>query len=271
MGKLTKGKAHQKSLSQKKRGTSTGRGITERNKQELDDSGYCLFTFGKSGDTFVKLGKRKTIADDILDAGTTIPNNSPEGGPGDLTRLMLVCEWNNTPGWAAKRVRNAIKKAFPWLKEGDCQFLMSIGGGHSQQPHTDAPAGFERMENDDNARMLHNHVTDASPKCPLAVVVTFSQPSFLWVWEGSHRTIWIPDEKVRRGEVSVAKRVEIPPFSALIFRQDLVHAGSNYETDNLRLHFSMELADTSYAKPPDTIFLVDEGYFVLPQEEGKDE
>ena len=264
MGKIGKGKSHRKALAQAKVGKTVGRGITETHKSDLHNLGYTLFTFGKSGGTYVKNRKRRQISDQVLDMGTTIPNNSPDGGPGDLTRLMLVCAWKNTPGWAARRVRNAIKNAFPWLREGDCQFLMSIGGGHSQQPHTDAPAGFERL-NEQNVKTLHSHITDESPKYPLAVLVTFSQPSSLWVWEGSHKTIWLPDDTIRQGEVAVAKRVEILPFSALIFRQDLVHAGTNYGSDNLRLHFSMELADTTYSRPPDTIFLVDETYFVLPQ------
>ena len=266
MGKLSKAKAHLKALAQRKLNTTTGQGLTEVNKRELDGTGYTLYHYGKSGDTYVKLAKRRKIADQILDFGTTIPNNSTEGGPGDMTRLMKVCKWDNTPGWAARRVKNSIKAAFPYLREGDCQFLMSVGGGHSQQPHTDAPAGFERMIDDDNVKMLHSHISSATPKYPLAVVVTFSQPSFLWIWERSHETIWMPDNKIGHGEVSVAKRVEIPPFSALIFRQDLVHAGSNYDSDNLRLHFSMELAETTYSRQPDTIFLVDEKYFVLPEE-----
>lgn len=264
MGKLGKGKAHQRALAQAKVGTTVGRGITEKHKQDLHDLGYTVFTFGKSGRTYVKKGKRQQISDQVLDMGTTIPNNSPDGGPGDLTRLMLVCGWKNTPGWAARQVCNAIKKAFPWLKEGDCQFLMSIGGGHSQQPHTDAPAGFERLT-ENNVKVLQGHISEDSPKYPLAVLVTFSQPSSLWVWEGSHKTIWLPDDTIRQGEVMVAKRIEISPYSALIFRQDLVHAGANYGSDNLRLHFSMELAETTYSRPPDTIFLVDENYFVLPR------
>ena len=90
MGKLGKRKAHQKALAQAKVGTTVGRGITEKHKQDLQDLGYTVFTFGKSGRTYVKKGNRQQISDQVLDMGTTIPNNSPDGGPDSAHESVWV-------------------------------------------------------------------------------------------------------------------------------------------------------------------------------------
>ena len=262
MGRAGKRTTLARSLATRKKGSFKADIFAEANKFELESAGFTVFSFGKSSRTYVLEETRQQIADQILDYGTVIVNNSPTGGPGDATRLMLVCQWDNTPGRAAKMVRNILKKAYPYLVEGDCQFLMSVGGGHSQQPHTDAPAGFEKLE-DQNVMALHNLIMGTNPKYPLAVIVTFNEPSFLWVWPGSHKTIWLPEECVNVSGVSRAQKVTIPPYSAMVLRQDLVHAGTSYDVDNIRLHFSMEVTDDSYVKPPDSVSLVDETYFVF--------
>ena len=72
---------------------------------------------------------------------------------------------------------------------------------------------------------------------------TFSKHSTLHVWPGSMNTIWAQRAE---GNHEWSNVVQIPPFSALIFRQDLVHAGFKYKMNNLRLHFYMDLNADDY-------------------------
>jgi hypothetical protein len=60
-----------------------------------------------------------------------------------------------------------------------------------------------------------------------------------------------------------SKTIKIPPFSALVFRQDLVHAGTKYKVANLRLHFYMNLIADDYKSQKDRTFYVDEKFWLI--------
>jgi hypothetical protein len=47
----------------------------------------------------------------------------------------------------------------------------------------------------------------------------------------------------------------------MIFRQDLVHAGTSYESPNLRLHFFLDLDVDDYSNDSAAIKLMDAKYF----------
>ena len=85
----------------------------------------------------------------------------------------------------------------------------------------------------------------------------------LTVWPGSHKIVWQPNSEVDGQRVG--RRVRIPPYHALVFRQDLVHAGTAYFNDALRLHFYMELNVHDFTRVPNTTQPMDETFFVMPQ------
>ena len=206
--------------------------LTEQQKREIIDWGYTIISYPKAQKTFVSTEQGSNLIDDVLNEGSFIFNNAPNGQRGDGTRLQLLREWPNLPGQAAATISKRLEASFPHLSPGDAQILFSIANGHDQYPHTDMTAGFDQLADNPQISALLNHIK--SERIPLSVIVTFSKESFLHVWPASTTTIW-----ARKADASHewSKYIRIPPYSALIFRQDLVHAGTKYKRDNLRLHF----------------------------------
>ena len=231
--------------------------LSEQQSRELLDWGYTIVSYPKAGNNNVPEWKQAALSNKILDEGSFIFNNSDHGHPGDYTRLQLFREWPKLPGLAAKRISKRIEATFPHLSPGDAQLLYSIAGGHDQRPHTDITAGFDELKSPE-VEALHRHIQ--SGRIPLSVIITFSKPSTLHVWPGSMNTIWAESTKDKN---EWSKVVRIPPFSALIFRQDLVHAGAKYKTNNLRLHFYMDLNADDYKPQKGHTFYVDKKYWRL--------
>jgi hypothetical protein len=73
------------------------------------------------------------------------------------------------------------------------------------------------------------------PSC--GVVVAVQAATTLDVWPGSHRSVWALACGAPAPHAIVPKLVCVPAGCALLFRGDLLHAGSAYTTsDNARLH-----------------------------------
>ena len=239
------------------KGTPPPERLSERQSRELLDWGYTIVPYSKTGDTNVPGWKQDALSNQILNDGTFIFNTADNGHPGDYTRLQLFREWPQLPGVAAKIISRRIEATFPHLSPGDAQLLYSIAGGHDQRPHIDTIAGFDELESPD-VKALHQH--NQSGRVPLSVSLTFSKQATLHVWPGSMNTIWARRTGV---EHEWSDLIRIPPFSAFIFRQDLVHAGTKYKTGNLRLHFYMDLHADDYEPQKDHTFYVDRKYWRL--------
>ena len=217
--------------------------LTNREIREINDWGYTIIPYGKGSRTFVKQETRDELVEAVLEQGEFIFNNADNGKPGDGTRLQLVREWPNLPGRAAKVVSRKLERTFPHLEPGEAQFLLSLAHGHDQRPHTDVTAGYDYLKQNANVRNLYAHVREE--RIPLSVILTFEDKAFLHVWPASMTTIWAPSGD-DNGRAEWSQLVEIPPYSALIFRQDLVHAGTKYSEINLRVHFYMDLKAEDY-------------------------
>jgi hypothetical protein len=134
---------------------------------------------------------------------------------------------------------------------GKAAYLSSLEHGHDQLPHVDL------SETDGSIRSYVDR-----KMVPLSVIVTFREPAVLNVWRGSHRIVWASRHKLA-GKKCFGERITIPPYSAMVFRQDLVHAGSSYESPNLRLHFFLDLNVDDYSNDPTQIKLMDARYFPM--------
>ena len=95
---------------------------------------------------------------------------------------------------------------------------------------------------------------------PLSIMVTFRDPAVLNVGRGSHIHVWL-DGRTSVGKKNFGERITIPPYSVMIFRQDLVHAGASSESQNLRLHLFLDLDVDDYQDDPARIQLVDRSFF----------
>ena len=231
--------------------------LTDSQKRKLLDDGYIILDYSRSSSVFLKEKDQTKAVDDVLDYGEFIFNNDLEGGIGDMSRLMRICEFDNLPGRATKLASGKLLKTFPHLKRGTAAFLLSLEHGHDQMPHTDIGAGYAYLE-EEKGRILKAYSDEG--KVPLSVIMAFEDPGFLFIWPGSHNVLWSKEEGAKRSQ-AWGQRVKIPRYSALVFRQDLVHAGSSYVSKNLRLHFYLDLDVLDYQREANTTFLVDEKFF----------
>ena len=229
--------------------------LSEAQKQKLLTEGYVIVDYSKSKSVFLGEADQARAANDVLDYREFIFNNDLEGGVGDMSRLMRICDFDNLPGRAARMTSGKLLKTFPHLKQGTAAFLLSLEHGHDQMPHTDIGAGDAYL-NQERGRILKTYSDNGM--VPLSVIMAFEVPAYLHIWPGSHNILWAAENK---GSKMYGKRVKIPRYSALVFRQNLVHAGTAYTTQNLRLHFYLDLDVTDYQREANTTFLVDEKFF----------
>lgn len=144
--------------------------------------------------------------------------NSKKGGPifngikNDKKRLQSnVYRSNNTINNFLVNLENTIYSLLPQdspLFFSNWVILKSISGCSSQKPHTDYdPISIEQISNDEK-------------KCPLLVLVSLMPETYLDIWDidGNHQKLTLD-----KGDI-------------LIFRADVVHAGSSYINDNIRIH-----------------------------------
>ena len=249
--------------------------LSEDEERQLLEQGFVVLPYSTSGKAFMRKDSGEALIDEVLASGVNIFNNEMGNSKGgDGTRLQKVMDMAGPHGVAASRIAKRLIRTFPFLVPGKAAFLVSTAHGHDQLPHADIA--------DISDPVLRSSILEKN-QVPLAVVLTFNQPGHLNVWPGSHEIVWAEDEKedgsedgsedmnqhidkaIKKGddEVCVGRRIEIPPYHALVFRQDLVHAGTAYESDSLRMHFYLNIAGHVIAE--DATLPVDETYFVMQQ------
>ena len=133
------------------------------------------------------------------------------GVKNDKKRIQSTLRCNNTIiSEFIERLEKNIYQVLPSdsrLYFSNWVILKSLAGCNEQQPHTDY--NLETIKD----------ITD--PTCvPLLVLVALMPETYLDIWDlnGIHRKL-VMDE----GDV-------------LIFRADLIHGGSSYEKENIRIH-----------------------------------
>ncbi len=117
---------------------------------------------------------------------------------------------------------------------------------------------------------------------PLSVLVALQGHTHLWVWPGSHRSVWrfvCGGDSASPRHPHEALRVRIPPGWACFFRTDLVHAGAgNHATTHARFHCYADLRGARPGHPLlrafDATGLVPgygaENHYVFPRETAAD-
>jgi len=112
----------------------------------------------------------------------------------------------------------------PFLTNSHCLdyfvLLRSLPGCTRQLAHTDYIPDEELL-------------TCSSEERPLLCVLALEDKTKLVVWPGSHKVIHGRGRSMTPIEPKV---VWLAAGDAIVFRGDLVHAGAEYETENMRLH-----------------------------------
>lgn len=98
-------------------------------------------------------------------------------------------------------------------------------------------------------------VAAADDDMPLAVLVALQNGTTLDVWPRSIRLIGADAQQVREHACIRRRTVQLDAGDVLAFRGDLVHAGSAYDTENVRLHVYLDT--TSVPRQPNRTWLID--------------
>lgn len=166
------------------------------------------------------------------------------------------------------RVKQVMEILYPSLKPKDESLIVSLPSEMRQSIHCDYDVRPE----------VKGIFFDQTREPPLGVLVALQPNTKLLVFPKSHKLIWtlletktskIPSLKLQPINGIV---VDIPQYSAVIFRQDLVHAGECYSEENLRIHiyFDRILRDGKLMRKRDTTFPITQigdaavKLFVLP-------
>jgi hypothetical protein len=111
-----------------------------------------------------------------------------------------------------KKFEVEFKKVFEFWEAKDMVILRSFPNGKEQELHCDFPLG----------------------KCLLPV--RFPAGCIVAIQDNT---------KLKTKDFGI---IEIPKFSALVFKGDFVHGGCSYEEDNIRVHFNLKFDNEKYEK-----------------------
>jgi ectoine hydroxylase-related dioxygenase (phytanoyl-CoA dioxygenase family) len=115
--------------------------------------------------------------------------------------------------------------------------LQSLSGCESQQAHTDYVPTEKFVK-----KMLYLDVPENHNKIPLLCLIALEPNTYLDVWENSTRLITSSDDKLKdyvNPDIR-SNRLCLQAGDVLLFRPDLIHAGSSYLEENIRLHVYLD-------------------------------
>ena len=128
-----------------------------------------------------------------------------------------------------KRIRSLCKNVLPKSRPNNPVIITSLAGCQEQAPHCDWNV-FEFTGDDGNG-------------CPYGFLLCIDETCRLVVWESSHLIVRL--SKINEDRLPRKKIIDLKRGDALIFRDDLIHAGGAYETENIRLHCYLDPIGTT--------------------------
>ena len=146
-----------------------------------------------------------------------------------------------------------LKGYFPNHNPTDYVVLLSRARCSEQLPHTDITQ--EDLQN----------VTDDLEEMPLGCIISLSDNTTLDVWPGAFgKTFWKCDNNSQKYRWD---RIDLDVGDVVVFRGDLVHAGSAYRNENVRLHCFLDHPCVKREK--NTTFFMDGDERIYPRYQSK--
>ena len=136
----------------------------------------------------------------------------------DRLRRQISLPLRNT--WL-RDIRQKLQERYPKHKINDAVLLQSMPGCRRQAAHCDYVPSAELTNTNTNTM-------------PLLFILALEENTYLDVWSGSHL------RKSVRSNPILPSRLTLNAGDAIIFRPDLVHAGSAYDKSNTRIHFYID-------------------------------
>lgn len=122
-----------------------------------------------------------------------------------------------------KQIRQKLQDTYPEHQITDAVLLQSLPGCRRQAAHCDYVPSPELLNTNTKTKTQ-----------PLLFILALENDTYLDVWAGSHL------RKSARSNPILPTRLTLNTGDAIIFRPDLVHAGSAYEKSNIRVHFYID-------------------------------
>ena len=217
-------------------------------EEVLDQDGFQLYpkTFAISADLVEKLRHYAMNGN-----GEEVFNNAEAGDTSNDQRRSQILfksfmeenkELQELHDHLTMRVGSMFEKHSPQ----DMVILRSDPGCLPQRAHTDyTAAAFRRVK---------------GGNVPLACVIALMDDTYFDVWPGAIQCFNLPAGDAR---VFHHRRLKLNAGDMLIFRGDLVHAGSAFSQFNIRLHMYLDIRGVR--REPDTTFYMDELDYIRPR------
>jgi len=181
--------------------------------EDIHKKGYCIFN------------NAFTITDNIIqDLQLQIKQKaSPifNSVRNDNKRIQCNIKVNSTNKSFLKEIQNKITSINSMLVPSSWVILFSKKQCQRQLAHLDYEYTDEFKE------VLHE-----PNKVPLLVIVAVMPGTTIHLWENSLDVM----RNTYSGPARPATQISLEVGDILIFRSDMIHAGSDYETENIRLH-----------------------------------
>lgn len=145
-------------------------------------------------------------------------NDNPEYHRNDSLRRQYDLKPSLTQGVFIAKLKRQLTAVFPNHIAKDWVLLQSSPGCRQQAAHTDYIPTPELKRASDST-------------IPLLCIIALQDNTTLEVWPRTHR--------LRRYPI-LQRTITLSAGDALIFRGDLVHAGSAYSAENIRLHVYLD-------------------------------
>jgi hypothetical protein len=203
------------------------------NYEELHEKGYTVIPrFLSVTDTAhlwesVSVYVEKHRMDPIFNFNATAPT--------DRRRRQI-----DMPERLSALLRARLTEAAPGRMATDCVILESLAGCQIQAAHTDYVPNSALLDTNDDT-------------VPLLAVFALQGGTRLDVWPESHRLVRRP--RLTRHTPKVTRRtVELDAGDLIVFRGDLIHAGSAYTQHNLRIHTYLD--HPTVPRPPNRTWVI---------------
>jgi len=196
---------------------SRSRSMSKKHWSDIEEKGFTIYRSGVSVDSGT-LNEMKRQINEKRDS-SPIFNNA---GRNDNKRIQCTVDMNKNNLWFMDTLQSFVNQINPLLTCSPWVVIHSKSGCLRQQPHLDY------ILTDDLRKLL-----DTVEKVPLLVLVALENNTYLDLWTQSPGIV---QEKWDMMSVAESTIVDLSAGDILVFRADMIHAGSAYSSENTRLH-----------------------------------
>ena len=136
----------------------------------------------------------------------------------------------------SRAIRCCLATKFPHHKPSPMVVIESLAGCQRQAAHCDYIPDEELL-------------ALPSEEMPLLFLLAIEPSTTLDLWPGSHLVI-----QGKRKSLCKRETIRLDPGDAILFRADLVHAGSAYEVPNRRVHLYLDHPE--YRRDPNRTWII---------------